>query len=408
MPKFLDQLNNRLAKYLAPLSVTAGHMNEALYTSWYAPFTPITPPRSYTGDLMLGYMDSEAIYSIVNKIAGTASAVPMKMVTAEGEDIESHWVLDLLENPNPDNTFKELLFNYYVYLLSIGNSFIYSPKLDSGRTTELWTMPSDLVNVMSGPFWEPVYGYRFIEGNQEIMFPKETVMHGKLFNPRFLSGSWVYGLSPIEVAAEVIRALNAGVQRQAMLAETGAPPFIISSETPEGLTPPQQEMLEDTYKKKYTDDGDVSSPMLTGTPVKVQRVGVSSADLELIAASDNGWAILCNIYGVDSILFNDKRASTYNNVEQVREDFYEHTIRSLNLAFAERLKKFLIPNETNRFEFDYSNIAVLQKAFYTKAQTVDALTVLTMDEKREILGYEPMKESDKPTPIEPKDETTEL
>jgi len=363
-------------------------LNQALYTSWYSPFMPITPPRSYTGDLMAGYMDNELVYSIVNKIADTASSVPLELCDPDGEVVESHWVIDLLKQPNPDNSLKDIIFNYYVYLLSIGNSFIYSPFLDNGSTMELWTMPSDLVNVVSGPFFEPVMGYKFTEGSQEIVFDKQSVMHGKLFNPRYLSGSWVYGLSPIQVATEIISASNSGNMALAKSFENMGPPYIISSQTPEGLTPQQQELLEQTYKKKYGGPDTANKPMLTGTPVDVKMLGVSPVDLNILDSSQHALRVLCNVYGVPSVLFNDNENSTYNNVSQARKDFYEYTIQPLNEAFAGKLKGFLIPDEDLKFRFNYENVAVLQEDFYTKSAALNNMFYMTPNEKREQLGLE--------------------
>ena len=359
---------------------------KSLYTSFYSPFTPITPTTNQTADLVTGYMDNETVYSIVNKIAETASHVPINLVDKNGDVIESHWINDLLENPNADNSFKEILFNYYVYLLSIGNSYIYTPKMARNQVSELWTMPSDLVNVVSGPFYEPVKGYKLIEGNQEIIFEKETVMHGKLFNPRFQGGSWVYGLSPITVASEILSYMESGNLSMENAFKNGGPPYIITSQTPEGLTQQQQEMLEASYKKKYQGSNNANNPMLTGTPVDVKMLGVSPVDLNIIESSKHGLRVLCNVYGVSSILFNDNDSSTYNNVSQARKDFYQYTIQPLNQAFADKFIKILT-DEDVYLKFDYSEIEVLQESIYTRIKSLETADFLSVNEKRTAAGY---------------------
>ena len=381
-------------------------LKKALYSVYYNFGTPINSAQNFTQDLIKGYMKNEIVYSIVNKIADTASNVPVIMVDKEGKTLPAHWFNRLTEYTNDDTTWKELVFNYYVYLLSIGNSYIYAPTLSSGRTTELWTMPSDIVMALAGGYIDPIAGYKIIEGDQEQFFDKKDVIHGKLFNPRYQAGAWVYGLSPIEVAAEVIRGLNAGNERLAILLETGAPPFIISSQTPEGLTELQQEMLEKAYKRKFTDISKPNVPMMTGTPVKVERVGINPADLEIVNNSEHALRVLCNIYGVPSVLFNDNASSTYNNVSQARKDFYEFTIMPLNKMFAQKVKHKLFRDEDVYLKFDYSQIEVLQESFHKKALTLSTLWELTANEKRELLGYEPindpaMDEILKPNNLEP-------
>ncbi len=156
----------------AKTSDTENKLNQALYTTWYSPFTPITSVTNQTTQLSEGYMDNETVYSIINKIADTASGVPLELQDLDGNVIESHWINDLLLNPNNNDSLKEIIFNYYVYLLSIGNSYIYAPRLARGEASELWTMPSDIVQVVSGTFYDPIMGYRLLEGYQQIMFDK--------------------------------------------------------------------------------------------------------------------------------------------------------------------------------------------------------------------------------------------
>ena len=172
MATFAERLQSQIAYYRSGKS--DNKLTEALYTHWFSPLTPINSTQNFTKDLLKGYMDSEIVYSIINKIADTASSIPIQIVDKKGDVVESHWAMDVLANPNEDTTLKELIYNYYVYLLSIGNSYIYAPKLERGTSVELWTMPSDLVLVVSGNFMSPVSGYKLIEGNQEILFEKKT------------------------------------------------------------------------------------------------------------------------------------------------------------------------------------------------------------------------------------------
>jgi len=135
-------------------------------------------------------------------------------------------------------------------------------------------------------------------------------------------------------------------------------------------------------------------------------VGINPADLEIVNNSEHALRVLCNIYGVPSVLFNDNASSTYNNVSQARKDFYEFTIMPLNKMFAQKVKHKLFRDEDVYLKFDYSQIEVLQESFHKKALTLSTLWELTANEKRELLGYEPindpaMDEILKPNNLEP-------
>ncbi len=384
------------------IKMTTNKMNKVLYSAWFNNGMPVSSGKNYTGDLIAGYLNNETIYSIVNRIARPASEVPLKVYTKDNVEIEDHWINKVLNQPNADTTINELIYNYYVYLLSIGNSYIYAPKMEDGRTIELWTAPSDLVEIVAGDWRNPIKGYKIMYGTQDVTpIAKKDMLHGKLFNPRFDdSGYWMYGLSPIQVAAQMIRQLNAGTERMAILAETGTPPFIISSTIPEGLTKTQQERLEDSYDEKYNGTSKTNKPLMSGTPLKVDSLDGGAADLELISGSQYATRVLCNVYGISSVLMNDLDNSTMNNVDSFRKDLYSDVIIPLNGQLEKKLKTFLAPTEDIILRFDYSKVEVLTDAIDSRMKVINDIAFLTNNEKRDMFGYDPIEEAQpKPTAV---------
>ncbi len=394
MDNFFTKLGNE--------SKSNNKLNKQLYQHWFNTGMPVSPSRNYTADLIEGYLDNAVVYSIVNKIARPASQVPIEIVNSDNEVMEDHWANILIKRPNEDTTFSELIFNYYVYLLSIGNSFIYAPRLSDGRTLELWTAPGEMTEIVAGNWRSPVKGYEIIYGESRDPIAKKDMMHGKLFYPRFnTAGTWNYGLSPIQVASEIIRNINAGDDRMALMAEQGGPPFIISSQTPEGLTEQQQEMLESTYERKYMGMNNINLPMMTGTPIKVEQVGTNASDLDLVKSSEYATRVLCNIYGIDSVLLNDKSASTFNNLKELRKDLYNSTIIPLNNILEDKLSNWLLLNEDAKFRFNYDNVEVLSSTIDDRMIALNDVAFLSDNEKRVMFGYDEVEE-------ELKQETTEV
>ena len=159
MPNFIEKILIKVA--------ANNQLNKALYANWYNKGMVVTPGRNYENDLIEGYLDNATIYSIINRIARPASQVPLEIVDGEGKVLENHWTNKILQNPNEDTTLSELIFAYYVYLLSIGNSYIYAPRLSDGRTLELWTAPGEITEIVAGTWKEPVQGYKVIYGAVE-------------------------------------------------------------------------------------------------------------------------------------------------------------------------------------------------------------------------------------------------
>ena len=368
--------------------------NKAMYQSYLFNGMPIATYQNLSGDLIDGYLSNETVYSIINKIANTASLPELKLYSKDGREIKKHWAYRLIQQPNEDNTFNEWYKSVLIYYLAVGNGYAYSPKLGNGVTREIHTLPAPYVVAISGGWANPIKGYKLYLGNQEVELPKDDVLHLKMFNPQFLDGQFIYGLSPIKVAADIINNLNAGEKRLADMLEKGTPPFIISARSNEGLTQQQQDSLEKAYEKKYGNSGDSMKPLLSGVELKVDKLGFSAADLSLIENSEYGQRVLCNVYGIPSVLMNDNAQSTYNNVKTAEIDFFENTIKPLNKYFAEKLTSFLLADTDYYFEFDYSSIAVLVESRAELMKAYNEVTYLTDNEKREVFGYAPINNID--------------
>ncbi len=358
-----------------------------LYTDFYFNNMPIQTLQSLTRYVDEGYMSNEIIYSIVSKIAGTASNIPIKLYSTNGTEQKAHWALSLIDSPNEDTTLQELLYALYVYYLTTGNAYLYSPSLMSKERIEGWVLPSDLIEVISGGAVHPIKGYQLSYGTRGVTLPKRDILHMKMFNPQFMDGHFIYGLSPIKVAADIINSVNTGNARMQQMLETGIPPFVLSAKSKDGLTDKQQSQLEASYKRKYNGTGKSNQPLLSNVELSVEKLGYSAVDLDIIAHYEAAQRVLCSIYGVSTILFNETDSTAYNNYSTAVVSFYDDVVKTLNSSFTSKLNRFLFPNGDFYFAFDYSNVAALTKARATLMQAYNSVTFLTDDEKREVFGY---------------------
>ena len=129
---------------------------------------PIATYQNLNQDLMDGYMSNETVYSVINKVITTAASVPLKLYNQEGTEVTG-WPTELLQGPNEDETFTELYKSVLTYYLSVGNGYIYAPKLNNGTTRELWKLPAPYVVAVSGGWSNPIKGYKMYLGNQEVL-----------------------------------------------------------------------------------------------------------------------------------------------------------------------------------------------------------------------------------------------
>jgi HK97 family phage portal protein len=368
-------------------------LNRGLYeTIFFNNGLPVNNIDNPTNQLKEGYSGNVDVFSLINRIGDVASSVPLKVYDNNGEEVTTHEVLELLDQPNEDMSGPELIKAFYIYKLSIGNSYLWKPTIEAGmnkgKTKEIWLMPSDYVEIIPGTWQEPIKEYRLRVGNYTTTFPKSDVYHGKFFNPTFNQGSWLYGLSPIKVASNIILSQNSGYKAMAAAYKNQGPPYIITGKNDEGWTEEQQELVEDRFKKKYGDPSNFRKPMLTSVPLDVKMLGLSPADLKIIESTKHGLKVLANVLGgVPVQLMNDNDASTYNNMKEARKALYTNVVIPNNKALEAGLTKWLMqpwPGYTIRF--DYSGIPELQEDIKTKADAIKGLWQLTPNEVRVLLG----------------------
>jgi phage portal protein BeeE len=347
-------------------------LNRSLYVSSLFKGMPIAFNDNPENLLDIGYMDNPDVYSIISYVAKNAAAIPLRLYDADGKVIEKHEIVDLLEQPNPDMSMTDIIEAFYIYKLSIGNGYLYKPTLDSGqnkgKTKEIHIMPSASVQAIAGTWLEPIQGYKILEGLQWNELPKEEVYHGKFFNPKFSNGSWVYGLSPVKIAVELVRTQNYGYSSLEKAYENGSPPYLISTKVEDGLNEEQQANLEETYKKKYG----------------------GAANTKILEVNKQGMRTLANVLGgVPSVLLNDMENSTYSNYRESRKVFYQNVIFPNNNSLQKGLTNWLLkPYPGMSLKFDYSDVEELQESIKEKTESLKNIIDLTGNERRAILGYD--------------------
>ena len=83
-----------------------------------------------------GYLKNAIVYRCVNEISKGASAVPLLLKNGD-EIVEQHPLIDLLNRPNPLQSYSEFFNSLFGYVLLGGNAYILKVGSDMGAPQEL-------------------------------------------------------------------------------------------------------------------------------------------------------------------------------------------------------------------------------------------------------------------------------
>jgi HK97 family phage portal protein len=353
-------------------------------------------PKEYVDN---GYASNADLYAIVEKILKYAKEVRIGLKQGEKE-IYSHKALDLLEYPNP------ILNNYHLfqdtvlgYALLTGNSYIYHVSADvglrKGQPLELWVLPSQEVEIISGGDMQPVGGYR-LTYMAEVL-PASKTAHLRFWNPIFEAQgqAHLYGFSPVRAGRKAVSMSTAQYDASTSLLQNGGTKGIISGDKQGEYSEEQMGALRNKFYEKGAGSANAGKIVFTSADLKYLNLAMKATDLDLVAGMKMTVRQLCNLYGLPSALMNDNDASTYNNLLEMKKAAYQDCVlplmRAILLPYLNRYvaKSF---GEDLEFFLDTSRIDSLQS---NKKEMVDymvAAECFTKNEIREALDYDAIDE----------------
>ena len=146
----------------------------------------------------------------------------------------------------------------------------------------------------------------------------------------------------------------------------------------------------------------VNQVAVTGASLKYQAMGMTANDMQLLDAGVLTDRQLCNLFNIDSKLFNDPSSSTFNNLNEATKGMYNNAILpNLNKIVGkfnqDIVKPLNIRFRTNEeVRIDTSQIEALQNDQKAEAEknkiNADGFAVvlnmpISNDSKKEVLVY---------------------
>ena len=359
-----------------------------------------------------GYQGNPVIYSIIKQISEKMSAVPFYLYEVKSDkslkrykalnksnnlisydrlvtksqslkEVDSHKIIDLLEQPNEVQSWSEFMKNAIGYKLITGNAYIYGAAPDmgvnKGKVISMSVLPSQLMNIISKNPTEVDY-YNIAGGNTRIN--KENILHLKYWNPDYSSGLQLYGQSPLKAALKVMQLHNTAYDAQAsILANKGA--YGMLSDKSGGLDEEQLTQLKQRFQNASANEILIASADLQWT-----QLGQPTEDLMILESMGMNLRDLCNIYSFPSLLLGDDTQKTYSNYEQAEKSLIYNVIVPELTALRDSLNKWVLPayekTDGKKYFIDF-DISVLPQLAGDMSEIIKQLSQMwwvTGNEKR--------------------------
>lgn len=269
------------------------------------------------------------------------------------KEVESSPILDILNKPNEYQTRTQFLEDLSGFYNTLGECFIYAdmPTIgrNAGKPIALYSLPPHLVDpVYSGDFRKPIKHYVFHFDGKPVEIEPFRILHIKTWNPLYnFNGDGLHAIAPVDVAQSVLNREKANQKAQTKAFINGGRAYLISAERPaEGEETMDQEQLDnlnDRIKEKIQGAENYMTIQATTASVKVNQIGDSLADMQLIESDKEDLRKACAIMNVDPILLGLKDGAKYDNQEGAYKALVTQKIMPQHNDFTEAFNHWLIP-----------------------------------------------------------------
>jgi HK97 family phage portal protein len=147
-------------------------------------------------------------------------------------------------------------------------------------------------------------------------------------------------------------ARDLNIAEASILANKGAS-GILTNKGDYPLDSDEAEQIQKAIDKRISGARKFGKIIATNASVEYIQMGMSPSDLQLIESGVVKLRQLCNLYGVDSSLFNDPANKTYNNRKEATKSLYTEAVIPSLQKFVWGLNEFIVPAYNKKDNANY-------------------------------------------------------
>lgn len=209
-----------------------------------------------------------------------------------------------------------------------------------------------------------------------------------------------YGLAPIEPAAVAIDTHNAGSKwNKALLDNAARPSGALVYSGPEGavLSDSQFDRLKRELTDTYQGAVNAGRPLLLEGGLDWKAMSLTPKDMDFLEAKHTAAREIALAFGVPPMMLGIPGDNTYANFLEANRCFFRQTVLPLASRIGNSFAQWLSPQfgESIRIVVDTDRIDALATDRAALWERVSNAAFLTLNEKREAVGYAPVEGGDR-------------
>jgi HK97 family phage portal protein len=404
MPKFTDRFKLAFRKHVPELKNIFPNKSAP---EWYSEMPNIEfgeeASSGYNELAKESYVKNVIAFRAINLVTQAAASVPWLLYkrgrSGKKIEVENHSLHNLLKRPNLINGGAEFFEALYSYKIISGNAYIKATRGSDQEPLELHLLRPDRVSIVASKTAIPK-GYKYGEKGGRKFYPidpitgKSDVLHLRNFSPL----EDYYGLSSVEAAAYPLDLHNESAKWASTILRNGARPtgaFVYKNEC--GLSDREFEILKEQIHSAYCGSKNAGKPFVLQDGLEWQSINMSAKDMDFVESMNGAARNIALAFGVPPQLLGIQGDNTYSNYQEARLALWEETVLPLLDHTTDALNSWLVPmfGDNLGLGYDLDEVNALTSRREKTWKRIEGASFLTINEKRELLGFTPIEGGDK-------------
>ena len=368
----------------------------------------VSPEVSFEKMSKESYLKNVIAFGCINLISKAVSSVEWglfkKVNDGDEERILKHPVLDVIDHPNPSESFEVLMEKLISFLLINGNSFVEKITSTIGSTNgevkELYIHRPDRMTIWKDGLQVRKFIYKFsgqeVEWEVDPLTGKCNILHLKTFSPL---DDW-YGWGATMSAANELDMSNDSNEWNRSIFKNGCRPGTLMTISRK-LSTEQFERFKQQIESKHTGPQNAGKTMImdgvdeSKGDIKIQPWGWSPKEIDFTESDNKTARRIAFAYGVPAMMVGIPGDNTYANFKEARESFSEDTVSWYLELLSGELNNWLFTPEDNLYLKPLLEDSPAMEAKKSKMmELAQKSDFLTLNEKRNLVGFPPIDGGD--------------
>lgn len=284
------------------------------------------------------YVGSPHLRAVIDRKAEMFKNMEICLKDKNGEKVEKHPILDLLNKPNVLQNREQWLAQLSIQQDIWTVAFVYKLygyRFDATTLPKaLWNMPPDMMKInRTGKIWEQttiegiIKSYELLDGSNKEMTPDEILLLSTQTGQNYITGESKL-LSLRTVISNIDSALKT---RNCIINDRGALGILANnSKDADGGVPldgKERERIEKQYRESYGIGDDQRKILITNSALTWSPMSFPTKDLLLFEEIEDDFAAICAAFGMSRDIFPSVKGATFENAEQAVKQTYQNTIQ---------------------------------------------------------------------------------